>query len=149
VRVLVVEDEARMATLLERGLREEGYSVDVAVDGTNGLWLATEQEYDAIVLDALLPGLGCIIILLIVEIKEKKTVILYWPGLRQKRGTKHFLKKNVLCALLKILESWGAEPGMADEMVAVESLRQCRLCGFFKPDWYGRRPVKKGLFDDY
>jgi two-component system, OmpR family, response regulator len=57
VRVLVVEDEARMATLLERGLREEGYSVDVAVDGTNGLWLATEQEYDAIVLDALLPGL--------------------------------------------------------------------------------------------
>ena len=46
-----------MATLLERGLREEGYSVDVAVDGTNGLWLATEQEYDAIVLDVLLPGL--------------------------------------------------------------------------------------------
>ncbi len=56
VRVLVVEDEPRMATLLERGLREEGYAVDVAADGTDGLWLATENDYDAIVLDVLLPG---------------------------------------------------------------------------------------------
>jgi two-component system OmpR family response regulator len=57
VRVLVVEDEPRMATLLERGFREEGYSVDVAHDGTDGLWHATESEYDAIVLDVLLPGI--------------------------------------------------------------------------------------------
>jgi two-component system OmpR family response regulator len=56
VRVLVVEDEPRMAVLLERGFREEGYAVDVAPDGTEGLWLATENEYDAIVLDVLLPG---------------------------------------------------------------------------------------------
>jgi two-component system OmpR family response regulator len=57
VRVLVVEDEVRMAALLERGLREEGYAVDVAADGTDGLWLATEHDYDAIVLDVMLPGL--------------------------------------------------------------------------------------------
>jgi two-component system OmpR family response regulator len=57
VRVLVVEDEPRMASLLERGFREEGYAVDVAVDGTGGLWLGTENDYDAIVLDVLLPGL--------------------------------------------------------------------------------------------
>jgi two-component system OmpR family response regulator len=57
VRVLVVEDEPRMATLLERGFREEGYAVDVAFDGTNGLWLATENDYDAIVLDVMLPGM--------------------------------------------------------------------------------------------
>jgi two-component system OmpR family response regulator len=57
VRVLVVEDEARMATLLARGLREEGYAVDVAGDGTNGLWLATENDYDAVVLDIMLPDL--------------------------------------------------------------------------------------------
>jgi two-component system OmpR family response regulator len=57
VRVLVVEDEARMATLLGRGLREEGYAVDVAGDGTNGLWLATENDYDAVVLDVMLPDL--------------------------------------------------------------------------------------------
>jgi two-component system OmpR family response regulator len=57
VRVLVVEDEPRMSTLLERGFREEGYAVDVAADGPGGLWLATENAYDAVVLDAMLPGL--------------------------------------------------------------------------------------------
>ncbi len=57
VRVLVVEDELRMATLLQRGLREEGYAVDVAHDGTDGLWLGTEQDYDAIVLDVMLHGI--------------------------------------------------------------------------------------------
>jgi two-component system OmpR family response regulator len=46
-----------MSTLLERGFREEGYSVDVATDGSGGLWLATENAYDAVVLDAMLPGL--------------------------------------------------------------------------------------------
>jgi two-component system, OmpR family, response regulator len=47
-----------MATLLERGFREEGYSVDVVRDGTDGLWHATEGDYDAIVLDVLLPGMS-------------------------------------------------------------------------------------------
>jgi two-component system OmpR family response regulator len=56
MRVLVVEDEARMAALLQRGLREEGYSVDVASDGPNGLWMATENDYDAVLLDIMLPG---------------------------------------------------------------------------------------------
>jgi two-component system OmpR family response regulator len=56
MRVLVVEDEPRMATLLERGLREDGYAVDVASNGTDGLWLGTENDYDAIVLDVMLPG---------------------------------------------------------------------------------------------
>jgi two-component system OmpR family response regulator len=46
-----------MATLLERGLREEGYAVDVAATGTDGLWLASENDYAAIVLDVLLPGI--------------------------------------------------------------------------------------------
>jgi len=57
VRVLVVEDEPRMSMLLQRGFREEGYAVDVAGDGTDGLWMATEQDYDAIVLDIMLPEL--------------------------------------------------------------------------------------------
>ena len=57
MRVLVVEDEVRMAGLLERALREEGHVVDVAADGPEGLWLATENAYGAIVLDVMLPGL--------------------------------------------------------------------------------------------
>ena len=55
MRVLVVEDEPRMSMLLQRGFREEGYAVDAAGDGTDGLWLAMEQDYDAIVLDIMLP----------------------------------------------------------------------------------------------
>jgi two-component system, OmpR family, response regulator len=56
MRVLVVEDETRMARLLKRGLEEEGHAVDLAADGPEGLWLATENAYAAIVLDVMLPG---------------------------------------------------------------------------------------------
>ena len=56
MRVLVVEDETRMSRLLKRGLEEEGHAVDLAADGPEGLWLATENAYAAIVLDVMLPG---------------------------------------------------------------------------------------------
>jgi two-component system OmpR family response regulator len=57
MRVLIVEDESRMAALVKRGLEEEGYAVDVALDGIEGLWMGTEYDYDAVVLDAMIPGL--------------------------------------------------------------------------------------------
>jgi two-component system, OmpR family, response regulator len=57
MRVLVVEDEVRLALLLKRGLEEEGYAVDTSGDGAEALWHATETEYDAIVLDIMLPGM--------------------------------------------------------------------------------------------
>ncbi len=57
MRVLVAEDEVRMAALLKRGLEEEGYSVDTVYDGPTALWAATEQDYAVVVLDILLPGL--------------------------------------------------------------------------------------------
>jgi two-component system OmpR family response regulator len=57
MRVLVVEDEAKMAGLLKRGLRQEGYSVDVAPTGEEAVWLGTENDYDAIILDVGLPDL--------------------------------------------------------------------------------------------
>jgi two-component system OmpR family response regulator len=56
MRVLVVEDETRMARIVKRGLEEEGHAVDVAADGPEGLWMATENAYAAIVLDVMLPG---------------------------------------------------------------------------------------------
>ncbi len=55
MRVLVVEDEIRMARLLKRALEEEGHAVDIAGSGADGLWLATENAYGAIVLDVMLP----------------------------------------------------------------------------------------------
>jgi two-component system, OmpR family, response regulator len=57
MRVLVVEDELRMAALLKRGLQEDGYAVDVASTGPDAVWQATEFSYDAVLLDLMLPGL--------------------------------------------------------------------------------------------
>jgi len=57
MRVLVVEDDPRMAGILKRGLEEEAYAVDVVAEGPEAVWLATEQDYDAIVLDVMLPGM--------------------------------------------------------------------------------------------
>jgi two-component system OmpR family response regulator len=55
--VLVVEDEKKLGELLGRGLREEGYAADVADRGEAALWMAQAVDYDAIVLDVMLPGL--------------------------------------------------------------------------------------------
>ena len=57
MRVLVVEDEPKMADLLARGLREEGHAADVAGTGEDALWMARAVDYDAIVLDVMLPGI--------------------------------------------------------------------------------------------
>jgi len=51
----VVEDEVKMAALVRRGLEREGYAVDLAADGPEALWSARERDYDAIVLDAMIP----------------------------------------------------------------------------------------------
>jgi DNA-binding response OmpR family regulator len=58
MRVLVVEDEKRLAAALRRGLEADGFAVDVSLDGNDGLWMAREHEYDAIVLDIMLPGMN-------------------------------------------------------------------------------------------
>jgi len=58
VRVLVVEDEARLATALQRGLGAEGFAVDVAGTGPDGLEMARHGGYDAMILDIMLPGLS-------------------------------------------------------------------------------------------
>ena len=57
MRLLVVEDSSKMASLLRRGLTEEGYAVDVVTNGVDAVWLATEESFDAIVLDVVLPDI--------------------------------------------------------------------------------------------
>jgi two-component system OmpR family response regulator len=54
MRILVVEDSAKMAELLRKGLAREGYAVDVVASGQDALWMATEHDYDALVLDVVL-----------------------------------------------------------------------------------------------
>ncbi len=58
MRVLVVDDEVRLADGVRRGLEAEGWAVDVAHDGIDGLWHAREFRYDAVVLDLMMPGLS-------------------------------------------------------------------------------------------
>src|SRR3954467_1885264 len=57
MRVLIVEDEAKMAGLIRKGLRQEGMSADIAAQGEDALWMAGATDYDAIVLDLMLPGI--------------------------------------------------------------------------------------------
>jgi two-component system OmpR family response regulator len=57
MRVLIVEDQAKMAALIRRGLAREGMAVDVVGKGEDALWRADATEYDAIVLDVMLPGI--------------------------------------------------------------------------------------------
>jgi len=63
MRVLVVEDNPDLADLLRRGLEEEGYAIDLSLDGEDGLWRATTVDYDAVVLDLMLPKVDGLTIL--------------------------------------------------------------------------------------
>ncbi len=58
MRILLVEDESRLASTISKGLRAEGFVVVEAANGPDGLWLASEEKFDAIVLDIMLPGLS-------------------------------------------------------------------------------------------
>ena len=57
MRFLIVEDEVKMASLIRRGMRAEGLAADVAIKGEDALWMAEATDYDAIVLDVMLPGI--------------------------------------------------------------------------------------------
>ena len=58
MRILVVDDDRMLAGAVKRGLQGEGYAVDVALDGSEGHWMASENAYDAIVLDSMLPAMS-------------------------------------------------------------------------------------------
>ena len=76
MKLLIVEDEAKLAQYLHRGLTEEGFSVDIANDGLDGLHQAIEGEYDAIVLDRMLPGLDGLALLTALRSKKSTPVIM-------------------------------------------------------------------------
>lgn len=76
MRVLVIEDEPDLRRLLEQALREDGYAVDVAEDGPTGLYKATTWDYDALVLDLMLPGLSGWDLLARLRKEERKVPVL-------------------------------------------------------------------------
>jgi heavy metal response regulator len=76
VRVLVVEDEHRMAAYIGRALVEASFAVDVANDGTRGLELARTREYDAIVLDVMLPQVDGLTLCRILRVEGRQTPVI-------------------------------------------------------------------------
>jgi two-component system copper resistance phosphate regulon response regulator CusR len=75
MRILIVEDEPKMASYLQKGLTEAGFTVDIAVDGKDGLFLALHEDFDLIVLDVMLPELDGREVLKRLR-KEKQTPVL-------------------------------------------------------------------------
>ena len=76
VKILIVEDEKKVANFLRKGLQEEGYAVDLAHDGALGLDLATENDYDLVILDIYLPKLDGLTVLRKLRGEQVKTPIL-------------------------------------------------------------------------
>jgi len=76
MRILVVEDDKKVASFLQKGLREEGYSVDVANDGTDGLMKAFVHDYDLLLLDVMLPGKSGLEIVRDLRSKERAVPVL-------------------------------------------------------------------------
>jgi DNA-binding response OmpR family regulator len=120
MRVLVVEDEQALAAGLRKGLEAEGFAVDLAFDGVDGLWLVRENEYDVVVLDIMLPGLDGLQVCAALRAAEIWTPILVLTARESERveimaldtGADDYLMKpfshQVLVARLRALLRRGA-----------------------------------------
>jgi DNA-binding response OmpR family regulator len=142
VRVLVVEDEVRLADAISRGLTAEGFLVEVVHDGIEGLWRARERHYGVIVLDILLPGANGYEICRTLRAEEVWTPILmltaksgeYDEAEALDTGADDFLVKPfsfvVLVARLRALERRGAAPRpprlTTGDLVVDPATRECR-----------------------
>jgi len=81
MRMLVVEDDSQVAAYLVKGLKEQGHTVDHAADGKNGLFLATSEDYDAMIIDRMLPELDGLAIIKSVRAAGKTTPMLILSAL--------------------------------------------------------------------
>ena len=123
MRLLLIEDDPKLAHLLARGLREEGFAVDATGDGEDGAFRALAQDYDAIVLDVLLPGLDGFQVLEKIRAQGRRTPVLMLTarGALQDRvrglnsGADDYLKKpfdfeELLARLHALLRRAAPEP---------------------------------------
>jgi DNA-binding response OmpR family regulator len=77
MKILIVEDEPGISGFLKKGLEEEGYAIDIAANGNDGLKLAQAQSYDLLILDWMLPGLSGLEVCSRVREKDKTTPIIF------------------------------------------------------------------------
>ena len=113
MRVLVVEDDPDLADLLRDGLVEEGYAVDLSRDGEDGLWRATTVDYDAAVLDIMLPEVDG------VEILRRMPFLVY----NRRTYPDEWLKRNHVAAR-RVRED--AVSGVADSAGDRSRVKYCR-----------------------
>ena len=141
MKVLVVEDEVRLSAALKRGLEAEGFAVDVASNGSDGLWMATEQPYDVIVLDIMLPGINGLKVCQTLREKQIWTPVLMLTAKDGEMdeaealeiGADDFLSKPfsylVLVARLRALVRRGAGPRPVELTAGVVTLNPLtRVC---------------------
>ena len=133
MRVLVIEDDREAAAYLARGLGECGYAVDHAADGTEGLFMATNEPYDAMIVDRMLPGLDGLAIVEAVRKRGNTTPVLILSALGQvdervrglRSGGDDYLTKpyafSELLARLEALLRRGSRPA-AETHLAVADL---------------------------
>ena len=142
MRVLVIEDEVRLAEFIREGLAAEGFGVEVVHDGLDGLWRARERPYDAIVLDILLPGMNGYLVCRTLRQEGVWTPIVmltaktgeYDEAEALDTGADDFLSKPfsfvVLVARLRALARRGATPRppelVAGDLVVDPATRTCR-----------------------
>jgi DNA-binding response OmpR family regulator len=110
MRILVVEDDKKVASFLEKGLREEGYSVDVAHDGADGLMKAHVHEYDLLLLDIMLPGRSGLEIVRDLRAKERTVPVLLL--------TARDAKEDVVLGLDAGADDYLTKPFGFDELLA-------------------------------
>lgn len=125
MRILVVEDEKKVASFLEKGLREEGYAVDVAHDGDEALLKALVHEYDLVLLDVMLPGRSGLEVVRELRTRERATPILLL--------TARDAERDVVLGLDAGADDYMAKPFGFDELLArVRAL--LRRGGAARPD---------------
>jgi two-component system, OmpR family, copper resistance phosphate regulon response regulator CusR len=110
MKVLVVEDDRKVASFLERGLREEGYAVDVAHDGNDGSMKAHVYDYDLLILDVMLPGRSGLEIVLQLRREEKQVPILLL--------TARDAKEDIVRGLNAGADDYLTKPFSFDELLA-------------------------------
>lgn len=131
VRILVAEDEPKMARVLQRGLEEEGYAVDHADSGIDALWQATEHPYDCLVLDVMLPDLDGFTIARTLREREIHTPILMLTA------------RDAVADRVRGLDS-GADDYCLKPFAFDELLARIRALVRRRPDW---RPTRLEVAD--
>ncbi len=140
MRILVVEDEAKVATFIKRALEEESYAVDVCADGAEGLAMGRGGSYDLIILDVMLPALSGFDVLKALRAQKIRTPVLLLTAraqVEQKvRGldtgaddylTKPFAIEELLARVRALLRRGGGEPAgvlKADDLVLNPATRE-------------------------